>query len=219
MFKVVAIGKKIREIRRSQHLSLREVAEKAEVSISHLSQVESGKTNPSVSSLARIANALSVPFDSFFSDEETDETQVSGNHQGDQAGEDHATTQGRNPAEYTSPKRKRHRSVDFIVHPDTRATIHLMGGVTWARLTAESEEGIEFREVCYEVGLDSGPLMHYHAGREFGMILQGQGLLEVGFERYEVHVEDSFCFDSTIPHRLTNTGQEPLRAIWVTFDH
>jgi hypothetical protein len=33
---------------------------------------------------------------------------------------------------------------------------------------------------------------------EFGMILQEQGLLEVGFERYEVHVGDSFCFDSTI---------------------
>ncbi len=220
---MVAIGSQIRALRRDQHLSLREVAEKAGVSISHLSQVESGKTNPSVSSLARIATALSIPMDRLLAYEMTNGTtgQTGENHRGDTSGNSHeAFSNGDRPDKASSIQRRQiNPPADFIVHQDARATIQLMGGVTWARLTAGQEEGIEFREVRYEVGASSGQVMQYHLGREFGMILQGKGLLEVGFERYEVQEGDSFSFDSTIPHRLTNAGQELLRAIWVTFDH
>ena len=60
------LGEKLRATRISQNLSLRELAARAEVSASLLSQIENGKANPSVRSLHSIADALSMPVDYFF---------------------------------------------------------------------------------------------------------------------------------------------------------
>jgi len=218
---VVMIGQKIRAIRREQHLSLREVAEKADVSISHLSQVESGKTNPSVATLTRIATALSVPFDRFFVSEPDI---VEGDAQsalpdGSGPGSQHERAVEHLDATHAGGKRPSRFHIERVVmRPEERPTIQLQGGVTWARLTSEQESGIEFREAIYEVGANSGPTMQYHMGREFGLVLDGNVLLEIGFERFELSVGDSFAFDSTHPHRFSNTGTIPLRIMWVTFD-
>ena len=47
-------------------MSLRELADKAEVSASMLSQIKNGKAYPSVRSIYSIAAALNVPVDYFF---------------------------------------------------------------------------------------------------------------------------------------------------------
>jgi transcriptional regulator with XRE-family HTH domain len=216
---VFKVGEKLRSIRRHKRLSLREVAEKAEVSISHLSQVESGKTNPSVSSLTRIATALSVPFDCLFTEETAVEIEMRFNQHNGTINEQEMTTQAtdQNTLQLSHREHLHRSSTNIIVHPGTRETIQLMGGVTWARLTSESENGIEFREICYEVGADSGPVKLHHPGREFGIILKGSARLEVDQEHYMLQEGDSFSFDSMTPHRLINTGQETMSAIWVTF--
>src|SRR4029434_4468577 len=64
-----AIGEKLRAIRQQRQMSLRELADKAEVSASMLSQIETGKAYPSVRSLYNIADALAVPVDYFFPEE------------------------------------------------------------------------------------------------------------------------------------------------------
>ena len=64
-----AIGEKLRAIRRQQRMSLRELAGKAEISASMLSQIETGKAFPSVRSIYSIAAALAVPVDYFFPDQ------------------------------------------------------------------------------------------------------------------------------------------------------
>src|ERR1700682_687017 len=63
-----AIGEKLRAARQGQQMSLRELASKAEVSASLLSQVETGKAYPSVRSIYSIAAALRLPVDYFFPD-------------------------------------------------------------------------------------------------------------------------------------------------------
>lgn len=57
------LGRRINTLRRKRGLSLKTVAEASDVSESFLSQVERGKTSPSIASLHRIAAALgqSVP--------------------------------------------------------------------------------------------------------------------------------------------------------------
>jgi quercetin dioxygenase-like cupin family protein len=60
--------------------------------------------------------------------------------------------------------------------------------------------------------------MSHHNGREFQLVLAGEMLLELGFERYRLKAGDSIIFDSTTPHRLSNAGQEPMRAISVIFN-
>ena len=85
-------------------------------------------------------------------------------------------------------------------------------------MTPEPEDGIEFLQICYEVGSSSGERMSHHAGREVHYILEGEMLLELGFERYLLKPGDSIVFDSTTPHRLSNAGEVPMRAITVVFN-
>jgi uncharacterized cupin superfamily protein len=102
-----------------------------------------------------------------------------------------------------------------VVHPQTRPTIELNGGVTWSRLTAMAEQGAEFLEITYAPGAMSGANMSHHEGREFGLILEGEFVVELGFESYTLHKGDSIIFESTVPHRLINKSDQPTRAVWV----
>src|SRR6185295_4075699 len=68
-----AIGEKLRTVRRERQMSLRELANTADMSASMLSQIETGKAYPSVRSIYNIAKALSVSVDYFFPDQENPE--------------------------------------------------------------------------------------------------------------------------------------------------
>jgi transcriptional regulator with XRE-family HTH domain len=54
------IGFNLKRIREERNLSLRDIAKKIDISPSFLSQIENGKTNPSVATLKAIADALST---------------------------------------------------------------------------------------------------------------------------------------------------------------
>jgi len=56
----VDVGERLREIRRQRRATLRTVAERSGLSESFLSQVERGRSNASIGSLRRIAEALAV---------------------------------------------------------------------------------------------------------------------------------------------------------------
>ncbi|HXV42539.1 MAG TPA: XRE family transcriptional regulator [Anaerolineae bacterium] len=215
---MLTIGDKLRAARLNQNMSLRELAEKAEVSASLLSQIENGKANPSVRSLYSIAAALSLPVDSFLPNNNTYEvkTEITPPDLSDIT-PSQFRTEGLMSGDGASSgfESRSHPPKGPVVCANARATIQLMGGVTWARLTPGPEESAEFLEVCYDVGASSGKAMSHHTGREFGLILEGELLLELGFERYVLQAGDSIIFDSTTPHRLSNNGPTLMRAVWV----
>jgi uncharacterized cupin superfamily protein len=105
-----------------------------------------------------------------------------------------------------------------VVHAGSRPTIELKGGVTWSRLTALAESGAEFLEITYDPGAMSGTNMSHHEGREFGLILAGELVIELGFESYILHEGDSIIFESTVPHRLINRSDRTMRAVWVVLN-
>jgi mannose-6-phosphate isomerase-like protein (cupin superfamily) len=95
-----------------------------------------------------------------------------------------------------------------------------MSGVTWERLTPGDDPWLDFLAVTYEPGSASCPpddLMR-HGGREYGHIVRGRMLVQVGFETYDLHQDDSIHFDSLTPHRLSNPFDEPCEAVWVVVD-
>ena len=55
------LGDRVRERRQQLGFSLRDLAERSELTASFLSQVERGVTSPSIDSLRRVASALDVP--------------------------------------------------------------------------------------------------------------------------------------------------------------
>ncbi len=56
----VSLGRRIRKIRQEKGLTLRTVQQRARVSATHVSEIERGKTSPTVGVLDRIAGALGV---------------------------------------------------------------------------------------------------------------------------------------------------------------
>jgi len=62
----VDVGERLRQIRRLRRATLRTVAERSGLSESFLSQVERGRSNASVASLRRIADALRVSVSDLF---------------------------------------------------------------------------------------------------------------------------------------------------------
>jgi transcriptional regulator with XRE-family HTH domain len=62
------LGERVRHRRKAQNMSLKEVAELANISISLLSQIERGISSPSVRVLASLASALNVGLGNLFDD-------------------------------------------------------------------------------------------------------------------------------------------------------
>jgi transcriptional regulator with XRE-family HTH domain len=52
------IGRRIKKVREGQHLTLKNVEAKAGISATHISEIERGKTSPTIGALIRIADAL-----------------------------------------------------------------------------------------------------------------------------------------------------------------
>lgn len=219
---VRAIGEKLRTIRQDRHMSLRELASSAEISASMLSQIETGKAYPSVRSLYNIAAALDVPVDYFFPDEQSGDvapSELALVADGELTASEMREVQVGRVADGTEMHLANdNRLPAVMVHADTRPRIELKGGVTWSRLTAYAEPDSEFLEIRYVPGASSGAHMSHHEGREFGFILEGELVLELGFERFTLRCGDSIIFDSTTPHRLINKSDKLMRALWVVLN-
>lgn len=63
------IGEKIRDIRKEKELTIKELADKVNITPGYISQIERDLIDPSLSVLRRISLALGVPLASFFSEE------------------------------------------------------------------------------------------------------------------------------------------------------
>ncbi len=63
------LGQKVRGLRKSHKLTVAALAEKLGISESYLSQLESGRVDPSISLVGRLSAALDVPISAFFDTE------------------------------------------------------------------------------------------------------------------------------------------------------
>jgi transcriptional regulator with XRE-family HTH domain len=195
------LGERLRAERDRLGLSLRELARRLDVSPSLVSQIETGKIQPSVRTLYAIVTELGVSLDELFAPlSEADAGQPvrlarSSREDGDPAG---------------APNGRVQRAHD-------RRAIELESGVRWERLTAWNDPDVEFLYATYEVGGASSPdgALVRHNGREFGTVISGRLGVTVGFEEYVLNPGDSISFESTTPHRLHNDGDSVVQAIWV----
>ncbi len=184
------IGPRLREERERAGISQRELARRLGVSASLISQIESGQSKPSVSTLYAIVTELGLSLDRVFRAHDGPDPPP-----GAPGG-----APGSGP----------------VVRPDERHVIDLASGVRWERLTSHRHDDVDFLHVTYDAGGSSSPderLMR-HPGREYGFVISGRLGVQLGFERHELGPGDAIAFDSTQPHRLWNLGDEPVRGIW-----
>ena len=214
------IGEKLRGARQQRQISLRELAGKANMSASMLSQIETGKAYPSVRTIYNIASALGLPVDYFFPEQNGDgplrpeqDALVPDEMTASEMREATVNRSAGAEAAGTTPS----SVLAQVLHAGARPTIQLNGGVTWSRLTAAAEADAEFLEITYACGATSGANMSHHEGREFGLVLEGELMVQLGFKQVTLNEGDSIVFDSTTPHKLTNKGLKPMRALWVVW--
>ncbi len=188
------IGTRLREERERVRISQRELARRIGLSASLISQIESGQSKPSVSTLYAIVTELGVSVDDVF--------HGSNGH----AGAGHGASEESSTSVDDGP----------VVRSDERHVIDLASGVRWERLTCHQHEDVDFLHVVYDVGGSSAGdnVMMRHPGREYGYVLSGHLGVQLGFEEHELGPGDSIGFDSTQPHRLWNLGAEPVHGIW-----
>jgi transcriptional regulator with XRE-family HTH domain len=66
----IDVGNRLRQLREARRVSMRTLATMSGLSANALSMIERGKTSPSISTLYRIADALTVPVTDFFGPDE-----------------------------------------------------------------------------------------------------------------------------------------------------
>jgi transcriptional regulator with XRE-family HTH domain len=197
---VLQIGERIRAERVSKGISLRGLARGVGVSPSLISQIETGKCQPSVSTLYAITTVLGVSVQDVFGEAGPPEGRAA-------AGS--VVVRRAAPAERPEP-------TDPVVCPGQRKVLELDSGVTWQRLGLVAGSRVDFLLVTYAPGGCSSPEGHLmqHAGTEYGYLIQGELVVTLGFRSHRLAPGDAVSFASATPHSYRNEGTVPAVGIW-----
>ena len=189
------IGARLREARLERGLSLRSVAQALGVSASLISQVETGKTQPSVSTLYAIVSHLGVSMDELLG-----------------TGPRQPIVPGEAPPIFghSGP------ILPAVQRAGENPVLEMENGVRWERLAVGEGGPADALLVTYEPGATSSvenKLMR-HSGIEYAYILEGELTLQLDFDVHVLGPGDSLQFDSVRPHLYSNRGTVPARGLW-----
>jgi len=188
------LGQRLAAYRTARGLKVTQLAREVGVSSSLISQIERQQSQPSVSTLFALAEALDVPVDAFF--EEGHPATTTSVPEPPAAGDG-------GPGE------------QYVVRRSERSAIDIEGGVRWERLTPLPLDRMDFLEIVYEPGTESHSQLYRHPGTEMLLVLQGRLDIHIGFRRHELSAGDSMHFPSSLPHRYVNPTGEEARAVTV----
>ncbi|HJU96650.1 MAG TPA: cupin domain-containing protein [Jiangellaceae bacterium] len=217
---VPPIGERIRAERIRRGVSARGLAREIGVSASLISQIETDKSKPSVSTLYAITTALGISIEDLFDT-------------GEPAAPSATPATGEAPAlEYLPDPsagisaalavlgQDRRRRVGPIVRPDEREILTLDSGVTWELLGQVPDTHVDFLRITYQPGgsSSSAGLLMRHSGTEYGFVTSGELVLTLGFDEHHLRAGDAVSFASTTPHGYRNDGDEPAVGIWFVLE-
>lgn len=168
------IGEKIRLLREQKSLSLRKVAEQAKVSPSLISQIETGRVAPSLSTLRKVALALDVPLFYLVMEDMRE-----------------------NPR--------------LVKEKDRRRVMFPHSGLHYEILHSDFQKKMGVNIGTLKKGGETSDELLIHEGEECLVILEGWMKVEVGEEVIRLEKGDSLYFDSSVPHRLSNEGDQDCK--------
>lgn len=215
----IQLGLRLREARQSAKLSLRELARRVDVSASLVSQVELGRTSPSVGTLYALVSELGLSLDAVMQDgaplttlSQVPSLRVVETAAVNGVGEPWSSEGLMKPAVPSAGSDELPGLLKAKDRPKLR-----VDGVLWERLTAENDPNVELLRVTYRSGTESCPPDNHmrHGGHEYIHILEGKLNVEAGSSAGTLSAGDSINFVSSIPHRLSNPFTGDCIAIWV----
>ncbi|MCA8967064.1 MAG: helix-turn-helix domain-containing protein [Leucobacter sp.] len=186
------MGARLKAAREEKGLTLRSLASKISVSSSLLSQIENGKTKPSVDTLYALVRQLDISIDSVL---------------------------GLAPSAAPAGPEFKSRALFVLQKREDAPVLEMENGVRWERLAVLPGLDIEALRVTYQPGAASsveGRLMR-HLGYEHIAMISGELTLRLGFEEHVIRAGDTMAFASDQPHMFVNLGTEPATGVWYVF--
>ncbi len=179
----IAIGASLRALRKQRAWSLSELASASDVSIGLLSQIERGRSVPSLRTLTKLRLALNVSLSELV-----------------RKGESAAPT----------------TDVQYVMRKEDRRQL-VIGNHSLIKdfLSPLSSEALNFMLITLPPGGGSGPQTFNHDGEKAGYVIEGGFTLKLGSRDVELRSGDSFHFDSSIPHSMTNANDEVAKFVWI----
>jgi DNA-binding XRE family transcriptional regulator/quercetin dioxygenase-like cupin family protein len=215
------LGSRLRLARLDAHLTLRDVARELGVSASFVSQLENGKSQPSVATLSALTRLLGMSLDRLFEDRVALPAD-SGPAVPDvvdapaaMAATPHTPVQPvLHPPPRVTPSTDRARL--SVTRPGNRPRLVMTSGVVWEELARTDDRHVEFIEVSYPPGSSSTveDRMLRHHGYEYGYLLEGQLRVMVGSTEITLRAGEAIELDAALPHLVKNVGTTPARGVW-----
>lgn len=181
------VGSRLRQVRSLAGWSQRQLAERAGVPSSLVSTIEQNKSSPSVASLRKILNGVPLTMAEFFEPDQSTQDAV-----------------------FHSPA--------DLVDLTSRLTRHAPGAsgdrtLTLRQVGNARAHNLQILQERYEPGADTGVDMLEHASHEGGIVMSGEIELTVGDQVRVLKPGDAYLFDSSVPHRFRNLGDQPAEIV------
>ncbi len=185
---LISLGSEMRQVRKARQLTLKQVAEETGISVSHLSAIERGTTNPSLDVVHKVAGALDIEPDWFF-----------------------ARRPGRGPMERAFVVRRQNRRDLNTLYREDKDQIGLSDALLSSSIAGRLLMGVAEYEPHSE---RPGHTIYQHEGEQHGLVLEGTLELQIGDEFITLQEGDSFSFPTEIVHNARNRTDRPARLIW-----
>lgn len=120
-------------------------------------------------------------------------------------------------AEFFGPDRPPPGQPFFAAHELTELTQALHGRadgrLSFRQVGDARAHNLQILHERYEPGADTGETMLQHESHEGGIVLRGALEITVGPHRRVLGPGDAYLFDSRLPHRFRNVGEEECEVI------
>lgn len=221
---IVNLGGRLKRLREQKGLSVRGLARELGFSPSFVSQIENGKSQPSVATLYSLSQLLGVSIDELFASDDAvavNEGKVvaaagGASPVGVAGTEDSRVNRSRLGSPADAWPRDQVQARLSVTKPGLRHTLEMDSGVVWNRLADNTGPNFDFIEILYPPHSSSTTdrRLLQHVGSEFGYLVEGELEVTVGFEVFTLHVGESVGFDSAVPHLFANRTDKVARGIW-----
>lgn len=174
------IGGRLRAVRESRNLTQRDLANRAGLTNGAISLMEQNKSSPSVASLKALLDAIPMTMSEFFAE-----------------------------VENTGPPKYFYTQSEFIeLSPQDAGLGANAARVSLRQVGNASEHSLQLLHENYPPGTDTGPAMLSHEGEEAGIVVSGIIEITVNDQVRVLNPGEAYLFDSRLPHRFRNIGQE-----------
>lgn len=176
----VDVGGRLKAVRAARKLSQRDLAARAGLTSGAISLIEQNKSSPSVASLKALLDAIPMTMSEFFAEVELNGT----------------------------PKYFYDAGEFIELSPQDLGLGLGAARVSLRQLGNAADHSLQMLHENYPPGSDTGPDMLTHEGEEAGIIVSGKIEITVNDQVRVLGAGEGYLFDSRLPHRFRNPGNE-----------